>query len=64
MKDKYIVVEVEKSEFMPVTQAQNKLNFRTRPIGFYNYLTKEMKLIADSICNIQDFQNPYLLQIL
>ena len=64
MKDKYIVVEVDKSNFMAVTQARNKLNFRTRPVGYYDCLITEMKLIADSICNIQDFKNPYLLQIL
>ncbi len=64
MKDKYIVVEINPSEFMAVTRAQNKLNLETRPVGYYGFLTKEMKLIAESICDIEKFTNPYLLQIL
>ena len=64
MKDKYIIVEVNESEFMAVTKAQYKLNFKTRPVGNYKFLVAEMKLVAESICDIKKFENPYLLQIL
>jgi len=64
MKDEYIVVEVDESNFMAVTKAQNKLNLKTRPVGYYKFLIPEMKIIAESICDISKFTNPYLLQIL
>jgi len=64
MKDKYIVVEVNELEFMAVTKAQDKLGFKTRPVGYYSFLVNEMKLVAESICDIKQFENPYLLQIL
>jgi len=64
MKDKYVVVEIDESEFMAVTKAQEKLSFETRPVGFYRFLVPEMKLIAETICDIEQFNNAYLLQIL
>ncbi len=64
MRNEYIVIEVNETDFMAVTKAQNKLCFKTRPVGHYKFLIVEMKLIAESICNISKFTNPYLLQVL
>lgn len=61
---KYIVVEIDKTAFMAVTKAQNELNVKARPVGYVNLLIPEMKDIANSLCDLSKFKNPYLLQVI
>ena len=60
----YIVVNIDKTAFMAVTKEQNKLGFKTRPVGYVKHLIPEMKDIANSLCDLSTFENPYLLQII